>query len=106
MIGLEVSCYNICCLFITSTSNIVKYVSVDIVKSFLTFNKDAITKSTQVVVSLGSGTGATEMSGNFPVLCLDKMRRAVYAGIVNLKGNCMGKKYIISFLFCAKAQNW
>ena len=32
------------------------------------------------------------MSSALPCLCLDNDRRAVFAGIVNLKGNCAGKK--------------
>ena len=32
------------------------------------------------------------MTGNVPVLCLDKDRKAIFSGIVNLKGNCIGKK--------------
>ena len=34
-----------------------------------------------LVVSLGSGVGATEMSTTFASLCLDKDRRRVFAGV-------------------------
>ena len=47
------------------------------------------------MVSLGSGSGATKMSGDVPVLCLDKDRKAVFSGIVNLKGNCLKKKNVL-----------
>ena len=59
---------------------------------FLQFNENGLRYADQVVISLGSGSGATEMSADFPVLCLDIDRKAVYSGIVNLKGNCVGKK--------------
>ena len=44
------------------------------------------------MVSLGSGSAATEMAGDLPCLCLDKDKRAIYSGVVNLKGNFIGKK--------------
>ena len=44
------------------------------------------------MVSFGAGSGATEMSCKYPCLCLDKDKRAIHAGIINLKGDWKGNK--------------
>ena len=41
----------------------------------------------RIVISLGSGVGAMEMSSSTVCLCIDKDRRSVFAGIVNMMGN-------------------
>ena len=45
-----------------------------------------------MIISLGSGSGSTEMNSKLPCLCIDNDKRAVFAGIVNLKGNWLKKK--------------
>ena len=45
-----------------------------------------------MVISLGSGSGSTEMMSRLPCLCIDNDKRAVFAGIINLKGNWLKKK--------------
>ena len=45
----------------------------------------------RIVISLGSGVGAMEMSLSTVCLCIDKDRRSVFAGIVNMMGNQCGK---------------
>ena len=45
----------------------------------------------RIVISLGSGVGAMEMSSSTVCLCIDKDRRSVFAGIVNMIGNQCGK---------------
>lgn len=62
--------------------------------NFITFQRRIIEHSSRVVLSLGSGSGATEMISSLPCLCLDNCKRAVFAGIVNLKGNWEGKKMV------------
>lgn len=65
---------------------------VEIVTSFLKFNKQVLETSKDLIISLGSGSAATEMSSDLPCLCLDNDRRAIYSSIINLKGNVIGKK--------------
>ena len=59
---------------------------------FLRFNKKVLDKRKEIVISLGSGSAATEMTSDLPCLCLDNDRRAIFSAIINLKGNVIGKK--------------
>ena len=56
------------------------------------YNKQVLERASNIIISLGSGSGATEMTGDLPCLCLDNDRRAIYSAIINLKGNLIGKK--------------
>ena len=64
------------------------------------FQKRFKTVDGTIVVSLGSGVGATEMSSSTTCLCIDKDRRSVFAGIVNMMGNkCCKNKNMYHFYF-------
>ena len=55
------------------------------------FHKRFSSVDGKIIVSLGSGVGATEMSSSTTCLCIDKDRRSVFAGVVNIMGNNCGK---------------
>ena len=58
----------------------------------MTYNISGLHESDNVIISLGLGSGATELAADLPCLCLDIDRRSVYSAIVNLKGNCIESK--------------
>ena len=55
-------------------------------------NMEKIQNCEKLVVSFGAGSGATEMSCRYPCLYLDKAKRSIHAGIINLKGDWKGNR--------------
>lgn len=61
------------------------FLLVSIVKDFIFYLDSNLSRSSEMVLSLGSGSGANEMTSSIPCLCLEKSKQCVFSGAVNLK---------------------
>lgn len=61
------------------------FLLVSIVKDFIFYLDSNLSRSSEMVLSLGSGSGANEMTSSILCLCLEKSKQCVFSGAVNLK---------------------
>ena len=58
-----------------------------LIKDFIFYKDNNLKSSSVMVLSLGSGSGANEMTSSIPCLCLEKDKRCIFSGAVNLKSS-------------------